>query len=46
MAIIIQKRQEIYGRVKPFLDANGATANFAAANNNSFSVKFKQKMTG
>ena len=38
MAIIWQ-----YYRDEPFLNANDAIANFPAANNNSGSVKFKQK---
>ena len=35
-----------YYRDEPLLDANGAIANFSAANNNGVSFKFKQKMTG
>ena len=32
-------------RDQPFLDANGAIANFPAANNNSASFKFNQSIT-
>ena len=32
-------------RDQPFLDANGAIADFPAANNNSASFKFKQSIT-
>ena len=35
-----------YYRDEPILDANGAITNFPAANNNSASFKFKQKITG
>ena len=35
-----------YYRDEPFLDANGAIADFLAANNNSASFTFKQKITG
>ena len=35
-----------YYRDEPFLDANGAIANFPAVNNNNASFKFKQNITG